>query len=94
MIYLVAILLPWLALMVRGLVMQGVICLILQVTLIGWLPATIWAIIALNNNDAKKRHNELMEAVKKNETYSKPNDFRTVEEKARLYDEMMRSQKS
>ncbi len=39
----VAILLPWLALMLRGRIFQGIICLVLQITLIGWLPAAIWA---------------------------------------------------
>jgi hypothetical protein len=26
----------------------GLICLILQVTIIGWIPATIWAVYALS----------------------------------------------
>jgi hypothetical protein len=34
----VAILLPWLALFMRGKPFQGILCLILQITLIGWPP--------------------------------------------------------
>lgn len=91
MIYLVAIIFPWLALMIRGLVGQGILCFILQVTLIGWIPATIWAVLAINSADAKKRHQELMMTMMNSQAYQKHNDFRTVEEKARLYDEIMKT---
>ena len=36
---------PWLAMFIRGHVVQGVLCIILHVTLIGWIPATIWALV-------------------------------------------------
>jgi uncharacterized membrane protein YqaE (UPF0057 family) len=51
----VAILIPWLSFFLRGKIFAGIICLILQATLIGWLPAAIWAVISRNNavNDAK-----------------------------------------
>lgn len=39
--------LPWLTFFTIGRPIAGVICLILQITLIGWLPATIWAVYAL-----------------------------------------------
>jgi uncharacterized membrane protein YqaE (UPF0057 family) len=35
---------PWLAMFIRGKVLQGILCIILHVTLIGWIPATIWAL--------------------------------------------------
>lgn len=44
---LIALLLPWLTFLTIGRPIAGVICLILQVTLIGWLPAAIWAVYAL-----------------------------------------------
>jgi uncharacterized membrane protein YqaE (UPF0057 family) len=44
----IALLLPWLTLFTIGRPMAGIICLILQVTLIGWLPAAIWAVYALS----------------------------------------------
>jgi len=45
---LIALLLPWLTFFTIGRPIAGIICLILQVTLIGWLPATIWAVYALS----------------------------------------------
>jgi uncharacterized membrane protein YqaE (UPF0057 family) len=44
---LLAIFLPFLSFFFIGRPIAGVICLILQVTLIGWLPAAIWAVYAL-----------------------------------------------
>jgi|SRR5579871_2060455 len=64
MIYLLAILLPWLSLIVIGKVFQGLICLVLQLTLIGWLPATIWALLSISNHHADQRTDRLIAAVK------------------------------
>ncbi len=51
---LLAILLPFLSFMIRGKIFTGIICLILQITLIGWLPAAIWAVLSLHNDRADK----------------------------------------
>jgi len=40
---LIAILLPWLAFFTIGRPIAGVICLVLQITLLGWIPAAVWA---------------------------------------------------
>ncbi|WP_213280465.1 YqaE/Pmp3 family membrane protein [Chryseobacterium indologenes] len=64
---LLAILLPFLSFIVRGKVLTGIICLILQITLIGWLPAAIWAILSLNNERADKRNDKLIKAMRKNQ---------------------------
>ena len=40
-----AILIPWLNFFTIGKPIQGVICLILQLTLIGWVPAAIWSVL-------------------------------------------------
>ncbi|WP_038205658.1 YqaE/Pmp3 family membrane protein [Xenophilus azovorans] len=45
---LISLLLPWLTFFTIGRPIAGVICLLLQITLIGWLPATIWAVYALS----------------------------------------------
>jgi len=45
---LIAFLLPWLTFFTIGRPLSGLLCLILQVTLIGWIPATIWAVYALS----------------------------------------------
>ncbi|MGV0924563.1 YqaE/Pmp3 family membrane protein [Empedobacter tilapiae] len=50
-----AVLLPWLSFILRGKIIQGVICLILQITLIGWLPAAIWAVASLLDGRNKAR---------------------------------------
>ncbi len=63
---LLAILLPFLSFMVRGKVFTGIICLILQITLIGWLPAAIWAVLSLNNERADKRNDRLIKAIREN----------------------------
>ena len=40
--YILALFLPWLTFFTMGKPIQGILCLLLQITLIGWLPATIW----------------------------------------------------
>ena len=43
-----AILLPWLQFFTIGRPIAGIICLLLQLTIIGWLPAAIWSVNALS----------------------------------------------
>ncbi len=45
---LIALLLPFLLFFTIGRPIAGIFCLILQVTLVGWLPAAIWAVYALS----------------------------------------------
>jgi uncharacterized membrane protein YqaE (UPF0057 family) len=40
--------LPFLTFFTIGRPFAGIFCLILQITLIGWLPAVIWAVYALS----------------------------------------------
>lgn len=57
---LIALILPWLTFFTIGRPFAGIICLILQITLIGWLPAAIWAVYALGQyNTDKKIENAL-----------------------------------
>jgi uncharacterized membrane protein YqaE (UPF0057 family) len=44
----IAFFLPWLTLFTIGRPLAGIVCLILQVTVIGWIPAAIWAVYALS----------------------------------------------
>lgn len=44
----IALFLPWLTFFTIGRPITGIICLLLQITLIGWIPATIWAVYALS----------------------------------------------
>ena len=45
---LLALLLPWLQFFTIGRPIAGIICLILQLTLIDWVPAAIWSVYALS----------------------------------------------
>ena len=45
---LIALLLPWLEFFTIGRPFAGILCLILQVTCVGWIPAAIWAVYALS----------------------------------------------
>jgi uncharacterized membrane protein YqaE (UPF0057 family) len=44
----IAILLPWPLFFTIGRPIAGIICLILQITLIGWIPAALWAVYTLS----------------------------------------------
>lgn len=63
---LIAIFFPFLSFMLRGRILTGIICLILQITLIGWIPAAIWAVISLQNARADRRNRKLIRAMKGN----------------------------
>lgn len=54
---LLALILPWLQFFTIGRPIAGIICLILQLSLIGWVPAAIWSVYALSqyNTDQKIR---------------------------------------
>ena len=41
---LIAVLVPWLSFFLRGKILSGILCLLLQITIIGWLPAALWAV--------------------------------------------------
>jgi hypothetical protein len=45
---LLALLLPWFQFFTIGRPIAGIICLLLQITIIGWLPAAIWSVYALS----------------------------------------------
>ncbi|MDP2696491.1 YqaE/Pmp3 family membrane protein [Thalassospira sp.] len=52
---LIAIFLPFLLFFTIGRPIAGIICLILQLTLIGWIPAAIWATYALSQYHTDKK---------------------------------------
>ncbi|RZL06292.1 MAG: YqaE/Pmp3 family membrane protein [Pedobacter sp.] len=61
---LIAIFFPFVSFLLRGRILTGVICLILQITLIGWIPAAVWAVISLQNSRADRRNEKLIKAMK------------------------------
>lgn len=52
---LIALLLPFLLFFTIGRPLAGILCLILQLTLIGWIPAAIWAAYALSQYNTDKK---------------------------------------
>jgi len=63
---LIAILLPFLSFILRGKILTGILCFILQITVLGWIPAAIWAALSLQNERAEKRNEKLIRAVREN----------------------------
>ncbi|CAM2156418.1 Membrane protein [Pararobbsia alpina] len=45
---LLALILPWVQFFTIGRPISGIICLVLQLTVIGWIPAAIWSVYALS----------------------------------------------
>lgn len=61
---LIAILLPWLSFLLRGRILKGILCALLQITLIGWIPAAVWAVIDLQNARADRRTRRIVKAMR------------------------------
>lgn len=55
---LLAIFLPFTVFFTIGRPIAGIICLILQITLIGWLPAALWAVYSLSQYTTDKKIRE------------------------------------
>ncbi len=52
---LIALLIPFFLFFTIGRPIAGIICLILQITLVGWIPAAIWAVYALSQYNTDKK---------------------------------------
>jgi uncharacterized membrane protein YqaE (UPF0057 family) len=61
--YLIALFAPCISFFTMGKVGQGFLCLLLQCTVIGWLPATIWAFVTIGSYNADKRTGRLEAAI-------------------------------
>lgn len=55
-----ALLIPWLQFFTIGKPISGIICLILQLTLIGWPIAAIWSVFALSQYKTDQKIKEAM----------------------------------
>lgn len=60
---LLAIFLPFLSFFMIGRPIAGLFCLMLQITLIGWLPAAIWAVFALSQWKTDKKIKRALSAL-------------------------------
>ena len=58
----IAILLPFVLFFTIGRPIAGIICLILQITLVGWLPAAVWAVYALSQYKTDQKIADAMSA--------------------------------
>ncbi len=55
-----ALLIPWLQFFTIGKPISGIICLILQITVIGWPIAAIWSVYALSQYKTDQKIKEAM----------------------------------
>ncbi|MEM7122561.1 MAG: YqaE/Pmp3 family membrane protein [Pseudomonadota bacterium] len=55
----IAIFLPFLLFFTIGRPLAGIICLILQITLIGWIPAALWAVYALSQFQTDRKIDDM-----------------------------------
>ena len=62
--HLIALFLPWLTFFTMGKPLQGILCLLLQLSVVGWIPATIWAFASISSFNADRRTDKLIQAVK------------------------------
>jgi uncharacterized membrane protein YqaE (UPF0057 family) len=53
--YLIAIVLPPLGMLLVGRVGLALLCFLLQITILGWPLAAIWAVLVVNNAEHDKR---------------------------------------
>jgi uncharacterized membrane protein YqaE (UPF0057 family) len=56
----VAVLLPWLALLLHRHVFQAAFCLGLQLTVLGWIPAAIWAVLVINDDRRERQYRQML----------------------------------
>lgn len=59
----IAILLPWFSFFLREKYTKGYICLALQITIIGWPLAALWAISTLLMSGAKAKTNPILQSL-------------------------------
>ena len=57
---LLAIFLPFTVFFTIGRPFAGIVCLLLQLTLIGWLPAALWAVYSLSQYKTEKKIEEAL----------------------------------
>ena len=64
---LLALLLPGLSMMLDGHLFRGILCAFLQATIIGWLPAAVWAVLLRRQDVAHfsdEQQHEVAESIR------------------------------
>ena len=62
--YVLAIFFPWISFFTIGKPGRGFLCLLLQISVIGWLPAVIWALASVSAHNSDKRTDRIVEAMR------------------------------
>lgn len=62
---LLALFAPPVSLLVNGRPGSAALCLVLQLTLIGWIPAAIWAVVVRSESIADKRADRIISASRR-----------------------------
>ena len=60
---LIAIIFPGISFLLRGKILAAIIAFVLQITMFGWLPVAIWAVVSLNNERNEKRIEEMEKRI-------------------------------
>jgi uncharacterized membrane protein YqaE (UPF0057 family) len=55
-----AILLPWLALLSSGHLLRAALCLVLQLTVVGWIPAAMWAVLTVREDRQARQYRAMV----------------------------------
>lgn len=63
---LIALFMPWLLFFTIGRPFAGIFCLVFQLTVIGWIPAAIWAVYALSQYKTDKKIEKALASAPKN----------------------------
>ena len=56
-----AIFIPWFLFFTVGRPIAGIVCLLLQITLIGWIPAALWSVYTLSQHETDEKIRKALE---------------------------------
>ena len=62
---LIAILFPGVSFLIRGKILSAILAILLQMTLFGWLPVAIWAVMSLNEAKSEKKMKQMERRIMK-----------------------------
>ena len=71
---LIAIFLPWLMFFTIGRPFAGIVCLILQITILGWVLASIWAVYALGQYKTDQKIERIQRTLYRQQNAQDPTD--------------------
>jgi uncharacterized membrane protein YqaE (UPF0057 family) len=76
--YVLALFCPWASLFTMGNVGQSILWLFLLLTLIDWIPATLWAFVAIAGHNGDKRTDPIVAAVSQTNAQPAAADPRSI----------------